>query len=133
MTLFSGTHNIAMKPGILHQNNLVRLVCPSDMLVIWHERTYHGGAKSRLAKDHTAGRRGFQLSRELADKSPSRSREPKRPYQHLEDLRLFAFVWSEKGKRYRLRKDSKTPPGEELHYIDNTVYRRMVRGICGKM
>ena len=122
IVLFSGTHNICTTPSLLHRNNAVRLVLPSDMVVLWHERTYHGGAQSRLSADHRAGRTGFHLSPEQADRSPSRRREPRREYQHMEDLRLFGFVWNSEGKSHRTRSDGNINPGDQLHYNDKDIF-----------
>ena len=100
---FSSTHKRKSEAGILHQQNAVRVVTCRDMCAFWHERCYHGGAKSRFSKDRSAGRVGFHLSKDEADKSPSRTRESPRDYEHLEDLRLFGYIWNESGKIFRTR------------------------------
>ena len=92
------------------------------MILLWHERTYHGGSSSRLSVDHKSGRTGFHLTREKADRSPSRRREPKREYQHMEDLRLFGFVWNSEGKSHRTRSDGNVNPGDELHYNEEEIF-----------
>ena len=74
------------------------------MAAFWHERTYHAGTKSRYDKDRSSGRVGFHLTKREADLSPSRRQEPKRAYEHLEDMRLFGFIWNSSGRILQTRK-----------------------------
>ena len=113
--VFSSTHNTKAEEGQLHKKNAVRLVLPPDTILLWHERVYHAGAKSRLTKCHVDGRYGFHLCQEDADKSPSRCRNIKRKYQHQEDLRFFSYVYNEAGKMFRRSADGSVSAGDRLY------------------
>ena len=114
--LFSATHKTKARRGMLHKPNAVRLVLGPDMVLIWHERTYHCGTRSRLTKNREQGDKGFHLSTMEADLSPSRRKSNvPRPYEHLEDMRLFAYVWNETGKLFRTRKDGRARSSDEIY------------------
>jgi len=91
------------------------LVLPPDTILLWHERVYHAGAKSRLTKCHVDGRYGFHLCQEDADKSPSRLRKEKRDYKHKEDVRFFSYVYNEAGKMFRRSADGSVSAGDRLY------------------
>ena len=113
--LWSCTHNTYGVKGQLHLPNVVRLVVPPDMILIWHQRLYHAGARCRLHECNNEGRYGFHLSSAEADKSPSRQRYPQRAYTCLEDARFFGYVYCPKGKRFMRSADGKLSNGDRLY------------------
>ena len=120
--LFSATHKTKARRGMLHKPNAVRLVLGPDMVLIWHERTYHCGTRSRLTKNREQGDKGFHLSTMEADLSPSRRKSNvPRPYEHLQDMRLFAYVWNETGKLFRTRKDGRARSSDEIYQKEGYI------------
>ena len=106
---------------MLHQKNAVRLVLPSNMLLIWHERLYHGGAKSRLLPDPIhprPNRKSYHVDTREADMSPSRRHEPRRPYVGMEDMRIFRMIYNDMGKEQHTRGDTNVSIGDTLYYRD---------------
>ena len=53
---WSATHSTAPEEGQLHQQNCVRIVVPPDMILVWHQRLFHAGARCRLTKCNCDGR-----------------------------------------------------------------------------
>jgi len=112
---WSATHRTAPEEGQLHQQNCVRIVVPPDMILVWHQRLFHAGARCRLTKCNQEGRYGFHLSTADADKSPSRKREPQRPYTCLEDARMFGYINCPEGKQFLRGTDGKVSSGDRLY------------------